>query len=591
MKATKRRGLVLPLVLILAVLFSILVFSVHTMQRNEMGLVAKTLDQQRALTMAEAGYQRAMARIVAHHWSDRWYKHDNDGDNEDFCGSFNSITSHGEDDDVNTPLDPHGSYEVYVQDHESEDTAGPPAAAYDTRISGAKVDHTEIISVGTYTNGGKETRVIVYARVAIVPEPLMYTVSPDAPEIFKKAFKYEEIYDKSLVALDVINNENDRQQLRTNLEYDLNEYMGQFIQNLDLVKAIRENPLTVPEQATFTADEISALFDGYPPVIATAIDLSDTKFKHTFIDEMIRNYRIKDNLPPNEGIRYEIPEGKKQAAISDYAPAPMKNIRDAFFRAEGGGYTVNLFGVHPAFLQTPSAVETGDQLLDYQVDNDVESNTYQTDVANCLEYYFWASNIPQGHTYFTTETVTGVDYSDSAHYAAFNAQGRDMSDYPEAMFTDYERITGNTASRESFNPGYDTQTVPISIVLSPEGEDEISLEVREFINFYLKYVDSRAEVGYWEFTYNELTPGTPGDGVSSETPGTPGTPGTDPPQTDPQPWPRPPRFRPDPPPPPPPGSNPPGNSGSGGSSGSSGSSSSLRPGASLGSVGGGGMGG
>ena len=553
----KRQGLVLPLVLILAVVFAMLVFGMHSMQQNEMGQVAKTLNQQRALTLAEAGLNRAMARIVSRHWTKRWYNDEapdsSDTDGLNFSGTFDStLADQNEDDDVTTPLDPDGTYEVFVQDMENPDTAQmTDYSEHATRLAQATVDHTEIFSVGTFSGRGEETRVIIYGRVAIVPEPLMYSENPSAEEVFKKVFTYREFYDRNLVSGDVIHDDAARQVFRSIAEVELAAYAHHFQQNLETVKAIRNSPLNIPDQKTFTSEEINGLFGSYPPIDTTDFDETNIVYKNKFADEMVRNYRISDCLSPDDGIRYELDQSVKDRAQDGTASAPVQNIRDVFFPDEP------LYAIDDDFLQTPSLVDTGAELIDKQANNNTDSPNYQTDIANCLEFYFSAA-IPTGLTSTTSQGV--VYYLDNRHEAAFMTEGRNMADYPAAM--DSDAIALGETPPDCYTPSISTGTLPISMVITDSEGNEISLPVKEFLNFYLKYMNSRAEVSEWDLEIPTIIP--------------------------PEPWEPPPATEPPTPPPPPPSGN---NDGSSSSGGSTPFVPSGPPPASMGGIGGGGVGG
>jgi len=544
------RGMVLPLVMILAVLFGMMIFGMHTLQKNNMGLVGKTLNQQRALTLAEAGMQWAMARIVAKTWEERWYDEDGAvGGDGNFRGTFTSDPpDQDDDDDVVAPIDDNGRYDVFVQDRESEHTLG---YSYGQRVAEAKVDHTEIFSVGTATGSGGETKVIIYARIAIVPEPFMYTVNSE-PGVFKKPVVYREIYQKELVSLDVINDEDDRITIQTEVENELAAYAQNFQKNLALVKEIRDSPLNVPDETTFTKDEINSIFSGKPPLDETFFGIEDIVCRNRFADEMVRTYRVSDCLAPDENVRYELDQSVKDRANAGTAPPPAPNIRAVFFP------DMDLYSIHDDYLEEPeSFVDKGWKLIEYQTGDNTDSDKYQTDLASCIEYYFSAS-IPTGHT---SETADGVVYYlDSAHANAFN--GGSIAGYPGAM--DADAIALGASPPDCYNPSYTEGYLPINLIITDDdGNDLPSIKVKEFLNFYLKYITSRADVSE--------------DGLVIPPP----------------PWEPPPPVEPPPPPPPPP---PPTGGGGGGGGGTTPAPApppapTGPPPASMGGIGGGGVGG
>lgn len=165
--ARRRRGLVIPLVVLAILLFGIYALTLITSSQGEYRLTKKTANLARAKEVARAGLAHASALIFQNDFENRWYKMQQGP--HGFYGTLEGTVGSG------AYL---GTYKVVAEDIANEMPAqwqGDEPEAKALRLEGLKYNRIDLFSEGTFG----DTRVIVYQAVVLYPEERVYSFTKE----------------------------------------------------------------------------------------------------------------------------------------------------------------------------------------------------------------------------------------------------------------------------------------------------------------------------------------------------------------------------------------------------------------------------
>lgn len=496
--------MVIPLIICGLLVFAAVFTGIYQLQRHQMKWTRSSLEQRQAFFLADAAYNRAVARFVAHHYSQRWYG-DATADDQlpelKHSGRFDRA-SEPSDDGPAAPTTA-GEYSLLEEDRHVGELEGQPLLP-DTGIG-----FTEVFAHASVQGYDGPIKVLVYGRLAIAPGIGYLTPDPAAPERIKKVLRYRVYTEPDVVDKAYQTPGTDTAAVRSRFHWEIARAHQNFLRNRLAFRDLRTkvdaawNKPPTP-CTTYNDAAVDALFSGIAPVAQNTNESTDPAAFNWWSVEMFRKFRLSDfalNLP--EGLRFVA----DPSALHD---ARWEAIEASVMKLFSGKTLQPLPDWTRAVSVSP--YDTGDKFMDREIRPGVTAESivdqpiekWSEEVSSCWRDEEQA-NILSGHIFpYPTPTgpfsdpELGAKYADSIWIDAFAAGTPPTID---EMKAEVVRINPLLPPDKVHNPdavvrSLGTKPMPYPILMYSQLTDEQGrlqdnpLSVADVITYFGKYVEA-----------------------------------------------------------------------------------------------------